>query len=256
MKKILSLVLMVVLLAGCFAFAGAESIPEKDLIILYTGDVHCAIDKGWGYAGLYSMKEALAKDHDVLLVDSGDYLRGETPGMLTRGSAIIEIMNTLGYDAVTLGNHEFSYGPDRLAELAGMANFPFVCCNYLKEGEPVFARYVIKETGSKKVAFVGVTTPLSIMSVAPKYFQNDQGEFIYDFMGDQTGEKLCTAVQKSVNEATAEGADYVILLAHLGNNDSCRPYTYDDVVSGTTGITAVVDGHSHDIDQVRMKNDE
>jgi len=63
-------------------------------------------------------------------------------------------------------------------------------------------------------------------------------------------------VQKSVNEATAEGADYVILLAHLGNNDSCRPYTYDDVVSGTTGITAVVDGHSHDIDQVRMKNDE
>lgn len=95
MKKILSLVLLVVLLAGCFAFAGAESIPEKDLIILYTGDVHCAIDKGWGYAGLYSIKEALAKDHDVLLVDSGDHLRGETPGMLTRETAIIEIMNTL-----------------------------------------------------------------------------------------------------------------------------------------------------------------
>ena len=92
------------------------------------------------------------------------------------------------------------------------------------------------------------------MSVAPKYFQNDQGEFIYDFMGDQTGEKLCAAVQKSVDEATAEGADYVILLAHLGNNDSCRPYTYANVISGTTGITAVVDGHSHDVDQVRMKN--
>ena len=120
MKKILSLLLIVTLLAGCFTFAGAESLPEKDLIILYTGDVHCAIDKGWGYAGLYAMKESLAKDHDVLLVDSGDYLRGETPGMLTLGSAIIEIMNTLGYDAVTLGNHEFSYGPDRLAELAGM----------------------------------------------------------------------------------------------------------------------------------------
>jgi len=254
MKKILSFLLIIALLAGCFTFAGAESFPEKDLIILYTGDVHCAIDKGWGYAGLYAMKEALAKDHDVLLVDSGDHLSGETPGMLTRGSAIIEIMNTLGYDAVTLGNHEFGYGPDRLAELAGMANFPYVCCNYLKEGEPVFAPYVIKEAGSKKVAFIGVTTPLSLMSAVPKYYQNDQGEYIYDLMGDQTGEKLCAAVQKSVDEATAEGADYVILLAHLGNNDSCRPYTYADVISGTTGITAVVDGHSHDIDQIRMKN--
>lgn len=92
------------------------------------------------------------------------------------------------------------------------------------------------------------------MFAVPKYYQNDQGEYIYDFMGDQTGEKLCAAVQKSVDEATAEGADYVILLAHLGNNDSCRPYTYADVISGTTGITAVVDRHSHDTDQVRMKN--
>ena len=57
MKKTFSLLLIVALLVGCFAFAGAESLPEKDLIILYTGDVHCAVDKGWGYAGLYAMKE-------------------------------------------------------------------------------------------------------------------------------------------------------------------------------------------------------
>jgi 2',3'-cyclic-nucleotide 2'-phosphodiesterase (5'-nucleotidase family) len=104
MKKILSLLLIVALLAGCIAFAGAESLPEKDLIILYTGDVHSAIDKGWGYAGLYAIKESLAKDHDMLLVDSGDNLCGETPGMLTRGSAIIEIMNAPGSRCSTRWN--------------------------------------------------------------------------------------------------------------------------------------------------------
>ena len=254
MKKILSCLLILVLLAGSFAFAENTAAPEKDLIILYTSDVHCGISEGWGYAGLYDMKKALAEEYDVLLVDDGDHYQGEASGTLTKGEAILEIMNTLGYDAAVPGNHDFDYGVDRLLELAGKANFPYICCNFFREGKQVFPSYLIKEAGTKKIGFVGVTTPQTLRASNPKYFQNDQGEYICDFLEDETGEKLYAAVQKAVDEVTAEGVDYVILMAHLGNEAECKPFTYADVIANTTGITAVLDGHSHDTDQVRMKN--
>lgn len=73
-----------------------------------------------------------------------------------------------------------------------------------------------------KIAFVGVTTPKTITSSTPKYFQDDEGNFIYGFMQDETGEKLYAAVQSAVDAAIAEGADYVIAMAHLGNEAILR----------------------------------
>ena len=254
MKKLLSFLFILTLLAAGFACAENETAGEKDLIILYTSDVHCGIDEGWGYAGLFAMKEALSEEYDVLLVDDGDHCQGGAYGSLTKGEAILEIMNAVGYDAAIPGNHEFDYGVDRLLELAGKADFPYICCNFFREGKQVFPSYAIREAGNKKIGFVGVTTPMSIKSSFPQYFQNEQGEFICDFLEDGSGEKLYAAVQKAVDEVTAQGVDYVVLLSHLGNDDICKPYTYADVINHTAGITAVLDGHSHDIEQVRMKN--
>ena len=254
MKKILSLILALALLLGCAAFAEEEAKLDKNLVILYTSDVHCGIDQGWGYAGLYAVKQSLSKDNYVLLVDDGDAIQGEPIGTMTTGGVIIDIMNAMGYDFAIPGNHEFDYGMERFLELTQKANFPYLSCNFNKEGELVFAPYAIKELGGVKIAFVGVTTPLTPRSSTPKYFMNENGEFIYGFLQDQTGEAVYAAVQNAVDEARAQGASYVVVMGHMGNEDEVTPWKYSDVIANTTGIDAWLDGHSHDTDQVIMKN--
>ena len=255
MRKLLGLLLAMALLLGCAA-AEETAAPalRKDLVVLYTSDVHCGIDQNWGYATLYAMKEQYAKDHYVLLVDNGDHLQGEPVGTMTTGEAIIDIMNTVGYDIAIPGNHDYDYGMDRFLELVKKANFPYISCNFNKEGELVFAPYEIKEFDGVKIAFVGVTTPMTLRSSTPRYFMNAQGEFTYGFMEDEAGEKLYSAVQKAVDNARAEGADYVILMAHLGNAAECSPWRYDQVIENTSGIDVVLDGHSHDLEQTTVKN--
>ena len=255
MKKLLGLILVLTLMLSCAAFA-QEAAPalQKDLVILYTSDVHCGIDQGWGYAGLYAVKESLSKDNYVLLVDDGDAIQGEPIGTMTKGEAIIDIMNAVGYDIAIPGNHEFDYGMERFLELTQKASFPYISANFNKDGELIFAPYAIKEFDGVKIGFVGITTPTTPRSSTPKYFMNDEGEFIYGFMQDETGEALYAAVQKAVDDARAEGAQYVIAMAHLGDEDECRPWRYLDVIGNTTGIDALLDGHSHDTEQVVMKN--
>lgn len=231
--------------------------PEKngDIIVLYTSDVHCGIDEGFGYGGLAQVRSALdAQGYTTLLVDNGDAIQGDVLGTVTSGAGIVELMNTVGYDVAIPGNHEFDYGADNFLNLVEKANFPYISSNFRKDGKLVFAPYVICEAAGKKLAFVGITTPKTITSSTPKYFQNEQGEFIYDFCQDETGEMLYNAVQQAVNDARAEGADYVLVMAHTGNEEDCAPWTYADIISNTEGIDVYLDGHSHDTQQVVMNN--
>ena len=256
MKKLLAILLTLCLLTGCAAAFAEEEAPAltRDLVILFTSDAHCGIDQGWGYAGLYAIKQSMSADNHVLLVDDGDAIQGEPIGTLTRGKAIIDIMNTVGYDIAIPGNHEFDYGMDAFLGLAKKAKFPYISCNFNKEGELVFPPYIIKEFDGVKIAFVGVTTPYTLRSSTPRYFMNDEGEFVYGFMQDETGEGVYGAVQTAVDDARAEGAAYVVVMGHMGNEAECAPWTYADIISHTTGIDAFLDGHSHDSDQVIMQN--
>ena len=255
MKKILALFLALALVLGCAAFA-EEAAPalQKNLVVLFTSDVHCGIDQGWGYAGLTAVKENLSADNHVLLVDDGDAIQGEPIGTMTKGEGIVDIMNAVGYDIAIPGNHEFDYGMDRFLELTQKANYEYISCNFNREGELVFAPYTIREFDGVKIAFVGVTTPMTLRSSTPRYFMNDAGEYIYGFFQDETGELLYTKVQEAVDAARAEGAAYVVVVAHLGNESECSPWMYSDVIAATNGIDAWLDGHSHDTDQVIMKN--
>ena len=256
MKKILCLLLaLTMLLCGVSAVAEEETAGlTKDLMILFTSDVHCGIDQGWGYAGLYAVKQQLEKSYNVLLVDDGDAIQGEPVGTMTKGSAIIDLMNAVGYDVAIPGNHEFDYGMDTFMSLTEQANFPYISCNFTHNDELVFPAYIIKEVEGVKIGFIGITTPETITKATPKYFQDEDGNYVYSFMEDGTGEKLYAAVQSAVDAARADGADYVIAIAHLGNEAASSPYNYADVLGNTTGIDAMVDGHSHDTDQLVMKN--
>ena len=226
-----------------------------DIVILYTGDIHCGVDNGFGFAGLYQLRESLELNGDrTLLVDNGDAIQGEPIGTVTNGSFIIDLMNDAGYDVAIPGNREFGYGMDRFLELTEMADFPYISCNFNKEGELVFDPYTIKEVNGVKIGFVGVTTPHTLTTSTPKYFQDENGEFIYGFMQDETGEQVCAAVQSADDAARAEGADYVVVLGHMGKDTTDRPYTYKEIIENTEGIDVFLDGHSHDKVQVEVKD--
>ena len=256
MRKILSCLLaLALLLSGLTAFA--EETAAKDVVVLYTNDVHCGIDENIGYAGLAAYKKAFAKaDYDVLLVDNGDAIQGGPVGTLSKGEYIIDIMNEVGYDVATIGNHEFDYGMDQFMALREKAKFPYVSANFTDlEGKPILDPFVIKEAGGRKIAFVGASTPETFTKSTPTYFQNEKGEYIYDFCEGEDGKRLYAAVQKAVDDAREAGAEYVVVLAHLGIDGSSVPYTSSDLIVNTNGIDAVLDGHSHStIEQEVVKN--
>ena len=232
-----------------------ENEDKKDIMILYTSDIHCGIDEGFGYAGLEQIcKYEQEKGYEVILVDDGDNIQGDPLGLLTKGDALIDLMNKIGYSVAIPGNHEFDYGVDNFLSLAEKAQFKYISCNFQYKGENVFDPYVIREIGGRKIGFVGVTTPTTITASKPTLFEDENGEFVYSFLQDETGEGVYNAVQSAVDNARKEGAEYVIVLGHLGNEEQCRPWTYADVISHTNGIDAFLDGHSHDTDQVIMKN--
>ena len=249
------LVLAILLILPCGTAFAEDAKQDGDIVILYTSDVHCGINEGFGYVGVQQIRESLcARGDTVLLVDDGDAFQGEPVGTMTRGEAILDLMNKLKYDVVIPGNHDFDYGVEQFLNLTEQADFPYICCNFTREGERVFNPSIILEANGKKIGFVGVTTPETLTGSRPTYFQNDNGEFIYGFCQDETGEALYSAVQDAVDVVRGEGADYVVVLAHLGNAESARPWNYADVISNTTGYEVMLDGHSHDTDQVTMKN--
>ncbi len=154
-----------------------------EIYILYTSDVHCGVDEGFGYAGLKDIRDNLeAEGYETILVDDGDAIQGDSIGTLSKGEAIIDLMNDLRYDVAIPGNHEFDYGMEQFLALTEKADYPYISCNFNKEGNLIFDPYVIKEIAGIKIGFVGVTTPESLISSTPRYFQNDKGEYIYGFM--------------------------------------------------------------------------
>ena len=259
-KKVFAFLLIAAMLftLNCglgFADEAAPAERTADVVILFTSDIHCGIDQGFGYTGLQQIRDYLvAEGNDVILVDDGDNIQGEAIGTMTKGEALIDLMNAMGYEVAIPGNHEFDYGMEQFLALTEKANFPYISCNFNHNGELVFDPYVIRELGGAKIAFVGVTTPETLRSSTPRYFQDENGEFVYGFLQDETGEAVYNAVQGAVDAARAEGADYVVVMGHLGNEEECRPWTYADVISNTNGIDVLLDGHSHDTDQVVMKN--
>ncbi len=238
---------------------------RDDLVILYTNDVHCGIQdskndsgayagKSFGYDGLAAYKAYMQTLHDAVgLVDAGDFIQGEAIGSLTKGSAIIGLMNEVGYEAATLGNHEFDYGVDNIGALVEQADFDVVTANWRYTGPAGAAdavdldAYTVVEYGDLRIAYVGITTPESLVKSTPTYFQDAEGNWIYDFCNDASGASLYEAVQTAVDAARAEGVDYVVALAHLGTDESSAPWRSVDVIANTTGIDAVLDGHSHSV---------
>ena len=257
-RKLLAvLTIIAVVIAMMPAMAFAEETPtdiapapakSNDIVILATSDVHCAVDDNIGYAGLAAYKKQMEEQYNyVTLVDAGDAIQGQAIGTLSKGTYLRDIMNEMGYDVRVPGNHEFDYGMDQfLNEIAGKSTTKYVSCNFVdKANKPVFDAYTMKTYGNKKVAFVGISTPETFSKSTPTYFQDKDGNYIYSFCEGNNGKDLYKAVQNAIDSAKSAGADYVIAVAHLGEDESSSPWTSSEVIANTTGLTALIDGHAH-----------
>ncbi len=261
-KKVFACLLALVMLLGLVAVpaaAKAEGEEAKDIVILYTNDVHCGINDSIGYEGLARVKAAYeAVGKEVILVDCGDSVQGDVIGTLSKGEAIVELMNEVGYDVAVIGNHEFDYGMEQFNKNVSLAKFQYICCNFLNDkGEAVLKPYTIVEAAGKKIGFIGIDTPESFTKSTPVYFQDGEGNYIFSFCEGNNGQDLYDKVQETVDAVRAEGVDYVIAVAHLGIDYQSAPWMSTDVITNTTGIDVVLDGHSHSViagDAVKNKD--
>jgi len=226
---------------------------KSRVIVLHTNDTHTHIDDGRVAFSEIAAERARyeAEGENVILVDAGDYVQGTALGGYDSGRSAIEIMNATGYRVATLGNHEFDYGIKAMFANAAHATFQTVSCNFIQRksaddpGHLVFPAYTVVTSGTVRVAFVGVTTPTTLVSAKPSTFLGPTGTYrAYDFMAGERGAMLYKAVQDAVNDA-ARHADYVIVLGHLGISPDCVDYMSTDVIAHTTNFVALVDGHSH-----------
>ncbi|MBQ0162291.1 MAG: bifunctional metallophosphatase/5'-nucleotidase [Treponema sp.] len=247
--------LFTILCAFCSAevFAKGKK-PSKDIVILYTNDVHCAVENNMGYAGLSAYKnECLKETPFVTLVDAGDAIQGEVIGAIDKGESIVKLMNAVGYDFAVYGNHEFDYGMDQLTELVKKSNAQYLCCNLKYEGnKKTFIEktlpYKIVKYGNVKVAFIGVSTPYSIKTSTPTFFKEGD-KYVYDFGTEKDGDEFIKRVQNAIDQAKKEGADYIIAISHLGpfEEPGFEKYSSVSLIKNTVGLNAVIDAHSHTV---------
>ena len=238
MKKLLSLFLVLALAFSlCVGVLAEEPAGELagEIVILHTNDVHGAISS---YAKVAALKaEYEAKGAEVLLMDAGDYIQGEPYVSVSQGETAIRLMNYVGYDVATIGNHEFDYGYENLAKLAAAAEFPIIAANVMYNGKTAFeANKVFELESGVKVGVFGLSTPETATKAHPGKIKG------VTFL---SGDDMNKAAQAQVDELTAAGCDYIICLGHLGIDDSSKGYRSVDLLEAVTGIDVFIDGHSH-----------
>ena len=240
--KLLALALsLALLLSLAVPVCAAETTTSttKDLtghiVILHTNDVHGGIA---GYAKLAAAKESYtASGAYTLLVDAGDYIQGDPTVSASQGKTAIELMNSTGYDAATVGNHEFDYGYANLKTISAQANFPILAANVQYNGATAFDSHTIfTAANGKKIGVFGLETPETATKAHPAKIQG------VTFVGGQDMMKLA---QTEVDTLKAAGCDYVICLGHLGIDAESTGNRSIDVLNAVTGIDVFIDGHSH-----------
>ncbi len=247
MKHIYPLLLLI-MVSGMFGCQSTPSKPQQPIVILFENDVHCAVENYTKFSAL--RQEQLMSTPYVSVVSAGDFIQGGAISSLSNGQFIIDLMNAVPYDVVTVGNHEFDFGINREFELMDYLTAQAVCCNFTNEQElnNPYPAYTILSYGDVQVAYVGVTTPTAVTTSTPTFFQDSAGNALYSFHPDN----VFQIIQKAVNQARREGADYVIVLSHLGDDTALDNSV--DMIHATYGIDAVFDGHQHHILNYKLPN--
>lgn len=215
--------------------------PKHDIVIYFDSDVHGAVA---GYSKMSALRSATLRERTpyVTLVTCGDYSQGSHLCAFTHGRDIMGLLNTAGYDIAVPGNHEYDYGIDHLLNLAGIFKGETLLCNFedVRSRHTIFKPYTLKKFGKVTIGFVGVLNPSTEMTDAPQSYFDTDGNRLYTFHHLD----IYSLVQKNIDSAYRNGADYVVLLSHTGENMGLRINSID-LIRNTHGAMAVLDGHAH-----------
>lgn len=237
-------------LAVSLLFSLSVSAQEaKQLFILHTSDTHSRIepisrkaaDRDAGMGGTVRragfVKQFRSEHPDMLLFDCGDISQGTPYYNLFKGETEIKMMNLMGYDAMTIGNHEFDFGLENMARLFRMANFPVVCSNYDVTGtvlEGLVKPYITLEREGVRIGIFGLSPRMEGL------VQESKCE------GIVYNDPVTVAQQMADLLREEEHCDVVICLSHLGIRSSRPENVSDEVLVGKThGIDAILGGHTH-----------
>jgi len=214
---------------------------QKSIVILHTNDTHSRIEplpetdryaagKG-GVERRINYIEQMRKEHDnVLLLDAGDFLQGTPYFNLFKGEVEVEAMNMMGYDAVTLGNHEFDYGLEILEKVVRAATFPILSSNYdFSETalSGLIKPWLILKRDGVKIGIIGIDIrPEGLISSA-------------NWAGMKYLDPVQTANRLAAELRTQHKCDVIICLSHLGYVPDTR------LAESTQNIDLIIGGHSH-----------
>lgn len=216
-------------------------IYDQKISVVSTADIHGHIlyDEEIGYYSLDTAKnirgmpilKTLAdsvkeSNGNTLMLDSGDLFHGTNEANIEKGKAIVEIANKMGYTAMTIGNHDFNYGMDRLKEIKSQLNFPILSANVLENGEPIFEQYSIVELDGIQIGMFGLTQEEALTYTNSRDIEN------------VTIENGVTIAKKIVPELR-EKCDVVILISHLGQERDI------ELAKEVNGIDLILSGHHH-----------
>jgi len=247
MRKHLCTLIAAALVLLLLASGAAAATLDGSLVILYTNDMHghaVADTKNgtMGYAEIAQYKQDAAElGASVLLLDAGDPIMGMPIVNLDQGANAITFMNLAGYDAMTLGNHEFDWGSDNVLRLQEIAEFPFLSANVYNTADGtdfVQPNAIFEMDNGMTVGVFGLTTPETLSKANRALFPG------LSFM---TGDELYACAQAQVDELQAAGADLIVCLGHLGVDDESIGMRSIDVIAAVDGIDVFIDGHSHSV---------
>ncbi len=242
MKRIHLIILMALL-----SVLTVDAKKHKQLVILHTNDTHSAImplnvnldnkdlaGRGGFLRRINMIKEERKQNPDLLLFDSGDFCQGSGYYTLFKGEVEIGLMNQMGYECTTIGNHEFDFGMENMARIFRMANFPVVCSNYDCTGtvlEGLVKPYITIKRGDVKIG---------VFALAPKmkglvFDGNCEGITYLD--PAETAQKYIDILRKQ------EKCDLVICVSHLGW--AVSDYPDEKFIKLTEGCDLVLGGHTH-----------
>ena len=229
-------------------FTAVGAYAQKHLEVLHTNDTHSCImplnpnladtavaGRGGFLRRVAMIKEERAKNPDLLLIDSGDFSQGSPFYTMFKGDVEIGLMNLMGYDAVTIGNHEFDFGLENMARIFKMAKFPVVCANYDFTGtcvEGLVKPYVIIKRNGLRIGLFGLSPQLEGLVDLSKC----KGVTYLDPV--EVGNRVAAELKHD------KKCDVVICVSHLG---WLRPDEMGDqkLLASSKDIDLVLGGHSH-----------
>lgn len=220
---------------------------KKQLVVLHTNDTHSCImplnknlaDTALAGRGGFLRRMALIEDErsktpGLLLIDSGDFSQGSPYYNFYKGDVEVELMNRMGYDVATIGNHEFDFGLENMARIFRKAKFPIVCANYDFTGTPVeglVKPYTIVKRNGLKIGLFG-------LSPQPKGLVDT-----VKFVGVRFLEPIEVAGRMAALLKGKKKCDVVICVSHLGWDS--KGVNDQRLVEATHDIDLVLGGHSH-----------